>query len=295
MFALAATGLLLRLTVRDRLPWLSILFYVAPLGVAAALLWGAVACLREPRIRRPLVAFALLITVAWAWMQFSFRSKSPSDDSIRVSCWNVARGLGGWDGVVDGVQKLDADVIVLVETDRLPDAEQVWKKAMPGRSVKLLPRGLTLIVQGEAGEPRTLPLRSHCTASAVDVTVQGQGLTIVAVDILSAPYAPRGLPLNQLAASVDPIDRPTIILGDFNTPPESVWFAPLRERFANAFEAAGSGYAATWPVPLPVLTLDQIWVDRSLSVESCRHEWSAHSDHRPVIATIRLNRPDSFR
>ena len=77
-------------------------------------------------------------------------------------------------------------------------------------------------------------------------------------------------------------------MGDFNTPTDSLFLREIHRDFENAFEQAGDGYSATWPLPVPVLTLDQIWVNKGIEVYRCRLGWSLRSDHRPVLTDITI-------
>jgi endonuclease/exonuclease/phosphatase family metal-dependent hydrolase len=77
-----------------------------------------------------------------------------------------------------------------------------------------------------------------------------------------------------------------VLMGDFNTPSDSVHFDSLRQGFQNAFETGGNGNAATWPVPLPVLAIDHIWTNRLVRVHSARHAGSVQSDHKAVFAEL---------
>lgn len=288
LLAVVVVGHALRLTIRDRVPLVAMLYYALPLAVLAGLAVLAALVLPSGRGRQVATIIAAASVLTWGWCSWSIRGTEPSKKSIHVALWNVARGAAGWEAVVERVAELDADVIGLVETDDLDDAATVWDKAIPGREMRILPGGLTVIVNGEIGEVRMLPLHPRCTAAAVDVTVRGERCRIVLVDIYSAVSAPRRLPLTKLPELVPDDGIPTLVMGDFNTPPESAWFDSLRSRFRNAFEEAGTGYASTWPLPAPVLTLDQIWVDGGLEVEECRHEWTTRSDHRPVTCAVRV-------
>jgi endonuclease/exonuclease/phosphatase family metal-dependent hydrolase len=78
--------------------------------------------------------------------------------------------------------------------------------------------------------------------------------------------------------------QPVLIMGDFNTPPDSIGFLPLRKHLRQTFETVGHGYAPTWPFPVPVLQLDQMWVNEELKTGSCHHGNCWASDHRPVVA-----------
>ncbi|MGH7455080.1 MAG: hypothetical protein ACRENG_27240, partial [bacterium] len=66
----------------------------------------------------------------------------------------------------------------------------------------------------------------------------------------------------------------------------SVLFESFRQYLNHAFESGGSGFAETWPIPLPVLAIDHIWVSKKIKVISCNLNWSRLSDHRPVEASI---------
>jgi vancomycin resistance protein VanJ len=53
-------------------------------------------------------------------------------------------------------------------------------------------------------------------------------------------------------------------------------------------EQGDSGYRPTWPMPLPVLTLDQMWSNPGFVVESAQGVWTTCSDHRPIIADVTI-------
>jgi endonuclease/exonuclease/phosphatase (EEP) superfamily protein YafD len=107
------------------------------------------------------------------------------------------------------------------------------------------------------------------------------------VDIASNPFISRRESLTALAELArEHRDEPLIIMADFNTPPESVHFGLLREDFSNAFETAGNGFSGTWPLPAPVLALDQIWSNGRVAVNECHLVRSWRSDHRSVLASL---------
>ena len=81
-------------------------------------------------------------------------------------------------------------------------------------------------------------------------------------------------------------------MGDFNTPDDSILMEPLHAHCQLAFRERGSGYAATWPMPLPVLTLDQVWINSQVTVAKSEYGWSLDSDHRPAICHLSLDAPN---
>ena len=83
-------------------------------------------------------------------------------------------------------------------------------------------------------------------------------------------------------------DLPTIVMGDFNTPIDSVWFDGARDDFTHAFEQAGRGMLTTWPAPAPLLAIDHIWLSRQFRIDCASIGWSWASDHRPIVTDVLL-------
>ena len=85
-----------------------------------------------------------------------------------------------------------------------------------------------------------------------------------------------------------------ILAGDFNATLDHSEFRALLDRgYHDAADAAGEGWTPTWPAPpkqrraLP-LTIDHILVDRRVRVEQVTVVRIPRSDHRAVIAVLRL-------
>jgi endonuclease/exonuclease/phosphatase family metal-dependent hydrolase len=85
-----------------------------------------------------------------------------------------------------------------------------------------------------------------------------------------------------------------ILAGDFNATLDHSEFRALLDRgYIDAADAAGAGLKPTWPAPprqrraLP-LTIDHILVDRRVRVERVTVVQIPRTDHRAVIAVLRL-------
>jgi endonuclease/exonuclease/phosphatase (EEP) superfamily protein YafD len=115
-------------------------------------------------------------------------------------------------------------------------------------------------------------------------------MNVVVVDIVNHVLQDRAVPMAKLRDVTAPCDgEPLLVVGDFNTPADSVHFQPLRGELLNAFEAAGAGYAPTWPVPLPVVQIDHVWANRHVVLHNCRQQSTLRSDHRMVIVDFSLS------
>ena len=92
------------------------------------------------------------------------------------------------------------------------------------------------------------------------------------------------LEVERLAA-----EGPVLLSGDFNLPAESALLDRLRSTMRRAAEVApGIGYLPTWPLPCPVLTLDQVWVSRHFEVHAASSPYHLGSDHEPVVVDLSL-------
>lgn len=288
MLSVVTVGVFLRLTLRDRIPYLSVVYYALPLPVLAVFAWTAATLLwRRCQVFRFASFVAVAVTVWFAALNFVWRGTAGSPQAIRVAFWNVSRGAGGWDEVAEDLNRIDADLIGMVEAGRASDMQEFWSANFPTHDVRALPGGMALLVKGDVLSHAVFPLSFGGVTTRVSVRCRGVEWIVWIVDVHSDPLMPRGPAMEALAELVTPdLGRPLLIMGDFNTPADSAAFDSFHTRMQHAFANAGTGYAATWPVPFPVLAIDHIWADRSLHLEEGEHRWSLHSDHRTVVVRI---------
>ena len=71
----------------------------------------------------------------------------------------------------------------------------------------------------------------------------------------------------------------TILMGDFNTPYESVHFDAYKEQFEHTFSAKGNGFRETWIWNFPLLSLDHIWTSKDIELKSVEKINTWKSDH----------------
>lgn len=307
-------------TLRDRVPGLAAVFYATPPIVLGVLLlvmaglgvgWPPSAVLLKSQISdskfqktgRPRAAILRVLIVATAmlgcvfvgvWLFGNFRwasVRTTPPDSLKVVFWNVGRGqFASWDRIAEQLSRFDADVLALAEanSDEVQTRE-FWQSRLLGYSPLPLHGGMVLLVKGEATQQAAGQLAKAGRFRRVAVEARGVHFDIILADIISDPLSPRGPPLGKLFEIMQAQGaKPTLVVGDFNTPPTSVCFDAWRKDWSRAWDVAGSGYQATWPQPLPVLTLDHVWGNRGLTFHRCVCGWSGCSDHRPVIVELTL-------
>lgn len=284
-------GIVLRLTLRDSIDLLAPLYYATP--------WPVLAFLTLPlvwRVRRqPQMVFgSIVLTHVFLamWIMEDWRTGQPSRElaDLRVAHWNVSRPVGNFPSIVQRLREFDADILAVAEAlPRTGEGAQRWREAFTDYSVQFVPGNLLCLVRGEVAVGESGWLGPHSYYSRFDVRVKGRELYVLQVDISGVPAQSRREPLAKLAQITESLrDRPLIVLGDFNTPRHSVHLEALRKKMVNTFETAGLGSGETWPMPLPVLSLDQIWCSKNLVPVRNRHEVTFRSDHRAVVADLRF-------
>jgi endonuclease/exonuclease/phosphatase (EEP) superfamily protein YafD len=288
---LLAAALAVRFTIRDTITGPHLLFYATPwpvLAMLAALLawywyWGR----RGGCVLPALFASAAVGALAGWWVQDWKWTPNPGRrGDLRIVQWNVDRPDWRLDDDMRWLAAQDADLITIAEREpRRRNLLARWQAGFPDYHLVLGAQEMLCLVRGEVLSVEKGVLLRGSYRSLIRTRVRGRDLTVLQVDIMASPPANRRIPWQTLTALAETLRaEPLLIAGDFNTPLETAYAPALRAVAANAFETAGRGCAATWPMPLPVLSLDQMWTNRHLRAVRCEQVGSWRSDHRAVIA-----------
>jgi endonuclease/exonuclease/phosphatase (EEP) superfamily protein YafD len=292
-------GVLLRLTtLRDHFQPLALVYYTTPFPVMVA--GFLVLVVHEWRGRHEHAARRNVILMAGAcyfWVHSSWQNKgeAPHPENLRCVEWNVARPTPSsrLSHIAKWLHAQDPDVIALAEAIDLhtPDLAP-WQHEFPGYVLVPLPAEMLCLVRGELVSAETGDLAPGSGYGLLKVRVRGHSLTLLQADIDAAPLKSRAAPLARLTEIADAhAAEPLLVWGDFNTPRESAHLDGLRAHFQHAFESAGAGIAETWPMPLPALSLDNVWTSASLRATRCRIGYQPWSDHRPVVTEVAVGKP----
>jgi endonuclease/exonuclease/phosphatase family metal-dependent hydrolase len=144
-------------------------------------------------------------------------------------------------------------------------------------------RGAPLAVEWLARE-------DELQAAFVRWPVAGRTLGVLAVNLISSPRVPRDPLLARVVQMIEQ-QAPDLVLGDFNAPRRSRALARLPVGFRHAYDAAGSGWSATWPAALPLLAIDQTIVGPRLAVRGYSLRTTRISDHRLQLTELDFEIP----
>jgi len=97
----------------------------------------------------------------------------------------------------------------------------------------------------------------------------------------------RGIELRRARIWTDGFDGPHIVLGDFNTPPESRLYRQAWAGWQNTFSLAGSGLGGTRLNGWIRVRIDHILANEEWKVIEAWVEEDVGSDHLPIVARLR--------
>lgn len=281
--------LVIHFLVKDRIDALSVMYYCTPLPVLAifSLLLGIIWLLsKRIRIAQACFICTLACLATWSYKNISLNSRAPAADDVKLFFWNAANNRRA-EEITGYVQNFNADIIGFVEAGIGKKKIATWQNVFPNYQVQVLPGDMALLTRGKILSTESGSLSKRGRFNLLKVALGGRLFHVLLVDIDGDPLRSRAPAFEQLAEMIRFYAHENlIVMGDFNTPLDSVLFEPFRQYLAHAFESAGMGFSPSWPVPLPVLIIDHIWVGKSLTVVNCNLNWSRYSDHRSVVAHI---------
>jgi endonuclease/exonuclease/phosphatase (EEP) superfamily protein YafD len=281
-------GVTVHLTVDDADSMFAPVFYALPLPVSGGLLLGA-AILSRRRLSRRLIGLSAALVLG-VWFFKSYGWDYPVGGKWKVITWNMARPRHPFPPLIALVKAERPDVIVLVESgDIAPSQVLAYERSLPGYRMFAGSKGLACLVRGQILEASVTGLVNGSDEAHIRARLGGEELNVFVVDLTASPFLPRQPQLDLLAERTRGHSR-TVVMGDFNTPLESVYLAVMREHFSEVMEGPHRGFRETWFFGLPLLSLDHVWLSRDLEPRFATRQLTFDSDHAPVIATFSVRK-----
>jgi endonuclease/exonuclease/phosphatase family metal-dependent hydrolase len=257
-----------------------------------------------------LLIFALAFVILTLARQGVRPVTTPPDGVLRVMSFNIRHGEG-MDGqvslqrIADVVRTAQADVVGLNEVDRrLPrsgftdQAARLAKMLDMQRAFEPNMRWYLLAEYGNAIlskypikkiENHLLPRIGNNERRGVlvaELDVAGQRVNVMATH-LALTDEERIQQTKRIAGIAQALEGPVILLGDFNAEPNSPEMETLTTKFQDVLAGAGPE-GMTFPSNDPDTRIDYVLVRSVAGVKSARVLDSLASDHRPVLAEVKI-------
>jgi hypothetical protein len=261
--------------------------------------------------RRRVVAVAVAVCAAFAFALVPRALPGPQPDvdgpTIRVMASNLFVGAGDARAVVRLVRERRVDVLALVELtpeelDRLDAAG--LRRLLPYRDADARP-----VNASGSGLFSRLPIEKRKPYNSLNRNAEPRALIRVPgarpIDLQVIHPPP---PIHDWTPiwrhMLSELPKPDVggdgdlrlLAGDFNATLDHQQLRDLLsgdDGYVDAADATGKGYATTWPAGRdfpPEITIDHVLIDPRMRAEDVAVEVVPRSDHRAVVATVRVPR-----
>ena len=284
--------LILHFIIKDRVNDLIYLFYGTPKPILILINIVLVGLYFKPKkLRNILLACALVLFSIWFINDTRIiGTSSDSESDFSVLYWNTARGKDRSVQLIsEKIETLNPDIIGLVEAKNI-DATffEKYQKHPYNYSFKKIGNDLLVGTKGKIEHIVNYDTDHFYKYGKIELKIKSKSYTLFIVDIFAnQPYFRKRI-LEDFYKSIHQ-ENNNIILGDFNTPYESIHLKPFKKAFWNAERKAGNGFIATWPDKYHLLQIDHIWSSKNMVPVYSQNEGTDLSDHSIIYSKFKIN------
>lgn len=272
--------------IKDRFHGLSTLFYALPLPIIWS--FGLIITFAFKNYKTIFYGlFFILIGMAIYFFTHYFgtaQKESSSGNNHHLLFWNVAQSQPlPTDIIIRNIKDYDPEIIALGEAFKVSRRDmEIFKTACPEYEFKSLYGTMLIAVKGSIDDVVYEDDAEVYRLNYIKATINQMSVYIMVVDIFADPLLNKEIPLGIIHefSKKNPVD---VLIGDFNTPYESVFFKPFKTNF-NSFHPYSVGMTYTWPLPVPLIEIDQIWLAKSYQPLKLQKFCYKNSDHKLLIA-----------
>ncbi len=299
------------------LAWLAVLLFIAP-ALSQTFMPAAVLTLGPPVFYLPasllfvfislwqggrwLAAHAVAALLA-AWPLFGWmpplRLGAKPKPFVKVATFNVAGDEADLRRLAEWIEAEEIDVICLQEVNGTENIGQQLLTRLDGWHGAIR-REVAILSRFPLGREQSIPMGGRLNRDVLAVEVGAPRPLWVASVHWPAPQPTKGLSRlaedqqvrSEYLASTLEIgsrrDWPTVLGGDFNTPPRHGLYREMLAQYGNAFAQSGKGLGYTFSKDRSMIRIDHLWLSSDLKAADCQVGPDLGSDHLPVVAEIGL-------
>lgn len=269
--------IVIHITIKDYFYLSSLIFYATPLPLIALGILFLLLFVKAST-RKYYIVTVLIILGIWVKNSYIQTTSENISEGFEIVLWNAYRT----ENFEDAFQENESlpDVMVLIECDEKEYAS--IQKKYPNYHFQLTEEAIGIFSK--------TPIKIHSnTTTKQNVTIvhfSTQNTYFYAIDVTANIKYFREPMLKSVISEIK-TEGKTIILGDFNTPFESLFFKNFKKKYQHAFTKKGNGFRETWFWNIPLLSLDHIWVSNDLEILKTEKISTWKSDHSMLRMTLK--------
>lgn len=262
--------------------------------VATIVMTAALAMTRSKRAALALVPAGLLNLIPLTPYLIPAARPTSATTTLRFMSANLFFRNESYAGLVDAVERETPDIVLFLEytpglAHGLADLDAIYpyRVTLPRER----PTGIALLSKHPIIESRIFDLGPWPAVDARIATPIGP-VHVLGVHLLPptgvARWRLRNRQLDDLASAIRPEDGATVLAGDFNLSPYSVFYRRLAARTGLEDSRAGHGLVVTWPSYAQWLgtKIDHVMISEDFAAVSDRRLRLPGSDHYAIIADL---------
>ena len=277
--------LLIHFILKDHFRFLQIFFYAFPLPLII-LLGGFVTLLFYKRKRYFILFFCTTLGLTGIWLNNAYifpKTVEIPKDATSIIFWNAAnRATIHLDILSEKIRNIQPDIITLAETENASAEDiQQLSQDFPNYEFRILEGDMLLGIKGHIKKITYTIEENSYDINFVEAQLNSGPILIAFTDTFQSPTMDKRKTLStvlQLASQ----RNSDIIVGDFNTPYESVHFRSYETDYTS-FHDYGQGFNATWPYGIPLLEIDQIYASKKFTPILLQKFYYKVSDHAMLV------------
>lgn len=261
-------AVMIHFSVKDYFYASAIIFYAFPLPILILLI--AFSILINKNWRKISILLFIVLSAIWYFKSYVSHHENAVNEGLEVVVWNAGHNQSFEEAFTEN--KKIPDVLVLIECN--------LKSIQETRNT--YPNYYFHISEEEIGIFSKTPLKiiSEVTSETNSTVLKFATNNIIfyAVDLTADVFNSRKEELQFVYSNIE-YHSNSVVLGDFNTPLESIYFEDFKNNYNHAFSVKGKGFKENWFWNLPLLSLDHIWVCHNLRINKTDKINTWKSDH----------------
>lgn len=277
--------LIVHFIIKDRFFPLSILFYASPLPIIIGItLFLVVLFFKRRNYRTVLLVTSIVLGCIWFNNYYFFTTTEPQQNTSKVLFWNLAKkNQLPLSYISEKANIYQPEILTFVEvtTATLSNLDSL-KKALPNYNFKILKGAMLVASTGNIEVVSVAYEDNSHKANLLKVQTDSNTFQFIITDLTASLLVNKQKPMTFLSnfAKVNSVD---FIVGDFNTPYESVFFSMLSTDFTS-FHGYTNGFSSTWPLGMPLLEIDHFWLSHKHEPIQLYKFYNKASDHALLIS-----------
>lgn len=277
--------LLTHFVLKDHFQFLQIFFYAFPLPILVFI--GSIITILFYKPKAYFIFFiCLTIGLTGVWLNNAYiapKHVAVPEDATSVIFWNAAdKATIPLEILLKDIKRIQPDIIALVEAEHATEEDILeLSKAFPKYQFRILDGFMMIGVKGHIEDVTYVVEEYNYDINFVKLQLQNGPLVLALIDTFQSPIMDKRKTLETVLHLISE-NNSDLIVGDFNTPYESVHFRNFEVDYTS-FRKYGQGFSATWPYGIPLLEIDQIYASENLIPILLEKFYYEVSDHAMLV------------